>query len=58
MEFADGNVVQLKSGSPSMTVIKVYKDEWGDPLVKCQWFCESTGEFKVGDFYQIAVKHI
>jgi uncharacterized protein YodC (DUF2158 family) len=35
--FKLGDIVQLKSGGPSMTVYEVDND-FGKPVVRCQWF--------------------
>jgi uncharacterized protein YodC (DUF2158 family) len=46
-EFKVGDVVQLKSGSPKMTVTYA-GDEYGSPIVYCTWFVgvkESTGKY-------------
>lgn len=32
-----GEIVQLKSGSPSMTVDSIY-DDWGVSTAACSWF--------------------
>ncbi len=45
-KFEDGSIVQLKSGSPLMTVDSYFTD--GD-VYFCKWFQENklyTGEFK------------
>jgi uncharacterized protein YodC (DUF2158 family) len=38
MAFKIGDQVQLKSGSPIMTVTSLGKDGQGNPLVICTWF--------------------
>ena len=38
-----GDVVQLKSGGPEMTILRVY-----DEYAECQWFM--AGELKTGNF--------
>ena len=46
-EFKIGDVVQLKSGGPKMTVTLV-ADDYGTPMVWCIWFVgtkEQTGKF-------------
>lgn len=39
-EFKVGDVVELKSGGPDMTVVSIVKDETADwdPSVICKWF--------------------
>lgn len=37
-EFKVGDVVQLKSGSPKMTAIKVGDNLKHEPTVWCDWF--------------------
>ena len=36
-----GDTVQLKSGSPAMTVADVYTDDKGVWVAKCVWFSET-----------------
>jgi len=52
--FQPGDVVQLKSGGPLMTVIELvqFKDI---SLVNCGWFIGS-GEFKAGQFRLATIK--
>ena len=39
MEFAPGDVVQLKSGGPPMTIERIAKGErTGEDAVYCTWF--------------------
>ncbi len=47
-EFNVGDVVQLKSGGPSMTVTQV-GEKGGTLKVFCTWF-DKTGERKYGSF--------
>lgn len=35
--FSPGDVVEMKSGGPKMTVTSV-GDNWGQPGVWCEWF--------------------
>jgi uncharacterized protein YodC (DUF2158 family) len=45
-----GDVVQLKSGGPKMTVSKVYQDTKGIPTARCDWFdgsIQTWGSFPV-----------
>ena len=37
-EIKPGNVVQLKSGGPRMTVSAVYRNRDGVPSAYCAWF--------------------
>jgi uncharacterized protein YodC (DUF2158 family) len=37
-EIKAGDVVQLKSGGPKMTVSKVYQNTHGVPAARCEWF--------------------
>lgn len=41
MAIAPGEIVQLKSGSPALTVVAVDGDK-----VEVVWFAEETGEFR------------
>lgn len=41
MAIAPGEIVQLKSGSPALTVVAVDGDK-----VDVVWFAEETGEFR------------
>lgn len=46
--FKTGDVVQLKSGSPKMTVTKVGNNVQHEPTVWCEWFdgtSPKTGTF-------------
>jgi uncharacterized protein YodC (DUF2158 family) len=46
-EFKGGDIVQLKSGGPPMTVLRA-GDMYGTKLVWCSWFdgaTEKTGKF-------------
>jgi uncharacterized protein YodC (DUF2158 family) len=45
MEFAPGDVVELKSGSPLLTVVSATAE-----TVSCIWFEETLGEFRNHDF--------
>jgi uncharacterized protein YodC (DUF2158 family) len=49
--FEVGDVVQLKSGGPRMTVTQVGNDTWEKPTVWCVWFVgtkQQTGAFPLG----------
>ena len=41
MAFAPGDIVQLKSGSPALTVVGVEGEE-----VKVFWYADEVGEFR------------
>ncbi|WP_316398499.1 YodC family protein [Bradyrhizobium sp. 33ap4] len=44
-EFKAGDVVQLKSGGPRMTVSQVGEDQYGQRKVWCVWF-EKTKKYE------------
>jgi uncharacterized protein YodC (DUF2158 family) len=48
MTFKVGDVVQLKSGGPPMTVTRVHSNMVGFTEITCQWFygLMETGTFK------------
>lgn len=48
MEFAPGDVVELKSGSPLLTVVTATAEKVG-----CVWFEETAGEFRTYDFLPV-----
>jgi uncharacterized protein YodC (DUF2158 family) len=52
-EFKVGDIVQLKSGGPEMTVT-VVGDHYGTPTVWCVWFVGTKQE--KGDFPSGALK--
>jgi len=56
MQFKAGDVVQLKSGGPLMTVTEVGIDTSGTPEVWCTWFAGT--EQKHGHFPAETVKAI
>lgn len=45
MEFAPGDVVELKSGGPLLTVVSASAEK-----VSCIWFEETHGEFRTHEF--------
>lgn len=47
--FKAGDVVQLKSGGPKMTVSWIDTDVTGDPVVHCSWF-DATGNEHTGNW--------
>jgi len=42
-DFKKGEVVQLKSGGPKMSVYFT-KDNYGSPMVHCRWFDSDNKE--------------
>lgn len=48
MEFSPGDVVELKSGGPLLTVVSATAE-----TVTCIWFEETQGEFRNHDFAPI-----
>ncbi len=48
--FQVGDVVQLRSGGPKMTVIAAGPDGNGKPEVWCTWFPEKNGKPEHGSF--------
>lgn len=46
--FAPGDVVQLKSGGPKMTVEDVRTGDEGEKICRCVWF--QDGERDLADF--------
>ncbi|WP_188575597.1 YodC family protein [Azorhizobium oxalatiphilum] len=51
MAFAPGDIVQLKSGSPALTVIA----ETGES-VKVIWYSDETGEFRTQELDAIVLE--
>lgn len=52
MSFAVGDCVRLKSGSPCMTVSRLWAEKTGDktPWAHVTWHNSGTGCFSTGDF--------
>lgn len=48
MEFKLGDVVQLKSGSPKMTIEDLYDNEGNK--CSCKWFNKNKNEFQLDRF--------
>lgn len=48
-DFKVGDVVKLKSGGPSMTVVEVAEDK-DRKVLSAQWFYKERGEFQVENF--------
>ncbi len=44
-EFEPGDVVQLKSGGPKMTVARVFTSTKGERLAHCEWFVDGKKQF-------------
>jgi uncharacterized protein YodC (DUF2158 family) len=40
-ELKVGDIVQLKSGGPKMTVDRIFKDAFGAMAARCSWFEEN-----------------
>lgn len=53
MAFEPGNIVQLKSGSPVLTVVAV-KDEMVDVI----WFAEEDAQFRTHTLPSIALDEV
>lgn len=51
MAFAPGDIVQLKSGSPALTVVAVDGEE-----VKVFWYADEIGEFRSQTLPAIALE--
>jgi uncharacterized protein YodC (DUF2158 family) len=43
--FKTGDVVQLRSGGPRMTVASVMRDMTGRPMAYCEWFGDDKKHF-------------
>jgi uncharacterized protein YodC (DUF2158 family) len=56
MTFKIGDKVQLKGGSPIMTVTGLGKGAGGKPTVSCTWF-DSTDNEKSGTYPVDALEH-
>lgn len=54
MAIKEGDVVQLRSGGPLLTVAKLYPNSDNGPSAKCIWFVE--GELKSDSFVQATLK--
>ena len=54
MSFKKGDIVVLNSGSPSMTIEKIYTTSGGDNKVDCAWFVDK--EVKTHSFSAEALK--
>ncbi len=58
--FKKGDVVQLKSGGPKMTVTSYERNMHGDMMVWCQWFNNVKPPYKLehGTFEPEALKNL
>ena len=56
MNFKIGDVVQLKSGGPDMTVTQIGNDGLGAPTVWCVWFINYKQE--QGTFPPGSLEHV
>lgn len=54
MSFKEGDIVELNSGGPAMTVEKIYKSNGGNESVDCVWF--DGVEVKTHTFALLALK--
>ncbi|GGC90498.1 DUF2158 domain-containing protein [Chelatococcus reniformis] len=49
-KFQTGDLVRLRSGGPTMTIVQVIKSfGGGESDVRCNWFAEAKGEQKVSE---------
>ena len=48
MAFLPGEIVQLKSGGPLMTIVKVEDAK----QITCMWYAQEQGEFRTQVFEQ------
>ncbi|MFG1477577.1 DUF2158 domain-containing protein [Xanthobacter sp. V4C-4] len=53
MAFEPGDIVQLKSGSPALTVVEATEQE-----VKVVWYAEEDGEFRTQALPSVALETI
>ncbi|MEP9349600.1 DUF2158 domain-containing protein [Xanthobacter sp. KR7-225] len=53
MAFTPGDIVQLKSGSPALTVVGVEGDE-----VKVFWYADEVGEFRTLTIPAVALESL
>lgn len=54
MAFLPGETVQLKSGGPLMTIIKVENIK----SITCMWYSQNTGEYRTQVFEQAWLEEI
>lgn len=54
MTIKEGDVVQLNSGGPLLTVARLFPESDNGPSAKCIWFVE--GELKSDHFVQATLK--
>jgi uncharacterized protein YodC (DUF2158 family) len=55
-EIKAGDIVQLKSGGPRMTVSKIYNDGDGVMRARCDWFEDNKPQY--GSFPVLSLKHV
>ena len=53
MAYLPGELVQLKSGGPLMTVVKVE-----DKRITCMWYAQEQGDFRTQVFEQVWLDEI
>jgi len=53
MAFAPGDIVQLKSGSPALTVVEVAEAD-----VSVVWYAEEDGEFRTHTLPALALEKL
>lgn len=49
-QFQPGDIVQLKSGGPKMTVRSIQKEN-GQTVIECSWFPSATAEQSRTDIF-------
>jgi uncharacterized protein YodC (DUF2158 family) len=54
MAFLPGDTVQLKSGGPLMTIVKVEDGK----RITCMWYAQDFGEFRTHVFEQAWLEEI
>ena len=54
MAFLPGETVQLKSGGPLMTIVKVEDTK----RITCMWFAQNQGEYRTHVFEQAWLEQI
>jgi uncharacterized protein YodC (DUF2158 family) len=57
-EMKPGDVVQLKSGGPKMTVVSVAKAAGGPLYAECTWFGTQTDKAFIQNFAQAALVRV
>jgi uncharacterized protein YodC (DUF2158 family) len=54
MALKIGDIVQLKSGGPVMTVVKLD----GEDAIACMWYAAQQGEFRTQNFPHVLLDEI